>query len=310
MENSPLVSIIVITYNSAEFVLETLESAKAQTYQNIELIISDDASKDNTVALCQVWLDDNAGRFVRSEIIEVEKNTGIPANCNRGCKSANGEWIKLIAGDDILLHNCISDNVGFVCKNPAGKFLRSRMAPFKNDDNEDLQKLLLAYKSDPLQEDFLKLKSATKQFKFLLRGIGIETPTLFINRLILQELNYFDLRYPSLEDYPFYLKATWHGHFIHFMNNFTVLYRIHPNAISKNKRVVIFTYKLDAIKAMLFYSKNGGGFIDILNAYWNFFLAKLILKLGNKGPIANLINRIRLTFEPTRYYGLKKKLFK
>ena len=48
----PLVSIIVITYNSAKFVLETLESAKAQTYQNIELIISDDCSSDNTI---EIW---------------------------------------------------------------------------------------------------------------------------------------------------------------------------------------------------------------------------------------------------------------
>ena len=44
----PLVSIIVITYNSAKYVLETLESAKNQTYQNIELIISDDCSNDDT----------------------------------------------------------------------------------------------------------------------------------------------------------------------------------------------------------------------------------------------------------------------
>ena len=51
----PLVSIVVITYNSAEYVLETLESAKAQTYQNIELIVSDDCSADNTVETCSRW---------------------------------------------------------------------------------------------------------------------------------------------------------------------------------------------------------------------------------------------------------------
>lgn len=49
---NPLFSIIVITYNSSVFVLETLESAKNQAYQNIELIISDDGSTDETVAIC------------------------------------------------------------------------------------------------------------------------------------------------------------------------------------------------------------------------------------------------------------------
>ena len=55
-ENNPLVSINVITYNSSKFVLETLESAKAQTYQNIELIVSDDCSTDNTVEICNLIL--------------------------------------------------------------------------------------------------------------------------------------------------------------------------------------------------------------------------------------------------------------
>ena len=47
MDSPPLVSVIVISYNSSETVLETLESVKKQTYQNIELIVSDDCSTDN-----------------------------------------------------------------------------------------------------------------------------------------------------------------------------------------------------------------------------------------------------------------------
>ena len=59
----PLVSIIVITYNSSKYVLETLESAKAQTYENIELIISDDGSTDDTIKICKNWLEKNQDRF-------------------------------------------------------------------------------------------------------------------------------------------------------------------------------------------------------------------------------------------------------
>ena len=103
---NPLVSIIVITYNSSKYVLETLESAKAQTYQNIELIVSDDCSTDNTVEICHNWIEQNKERFVRTELITVEKNTGIAPNCNRGVKAAKGEWVKLIAGDDVLHQNC------------------------------------------------------------------------------------------------------------------------------------------------------------------------------------------------------------
>ena len=80
MNNQPLVSVPVITYNSSKFVLETLESIKAQTYQNIELIISDDCSTDNTVELCQKWVEENKERFVRTQIITSDLNTGVSAN--------------------------------------------------------------------------------------------------------------------------------------------------------------------------------------------------------------------------------------
>ena len=118
MENSkPIVSIIVITYNSSKYVLETLKSALNQTYNNIELIISDDCSTDNTISICQNWLDENKYRFVDVKIVANKNNNGIPANCNRGINASTGDWIKLVAGDDVLCPNCISDNLFTVASN-------------------------------------------------------------------------------------------------------------------------------------------------------------------------------------------------
>ncbi len=108
MNQEPLISIVVVTYNSAKYVLETLESAKSQTYQNIELIVTDDYSTDDTVAICQKWLNKNKARFVRSQLVTSEKNTGIPANLNRGIKASKGEFIKPIAGDDTMEKQYIS----------------------------------------------------------------------------------------------------------------------------------------------------------------------------------------------------------
>ena len=72
-QSDPLVSIIVITYNSAKHILDTLNSAKSQTYQNIELIISDDCSNDGTVEICKNWIIENKTRFVRTKFITVKK---------------------------------------------------------------------------------------------------------------------------------------------------------------------------------------------------------------------------------------------
>ena len=53
---SPLISILVISYNSSKFIIDTLESIKKQSYNNIELIVSDDYSTDNTIELVTNWL--------------------------------------------------------------------------------------------------------------------------------------------------------------------------------------------------------------------------------------------------------------
>ena len=126
----PLVSIIVITYNSS-YVLETLESIKNQSYKNIELIISDDCSTDSSVSLCQRWLEKNESHFIHALLVTNPCNQGIPANCNRGIRAAQGEWIKLIAGDDLLMPNCISDYINTI--SPEIDILVGRIQCFTTD---------------------------------------------------------------------------------------------------------------------------------------------------------------------------------
>src|SRR5574344_605243 len=112
-----LVSIIVITYNSSRFVLETLESAYRQTYQDIELIVSDDCSTDDTYDICQQWVNSHKERFCRVLCTRTSHNGGICWNYNHALKFAQGNWIKYIAGDDILNNNCIDRYVANIRPN-------------------------------------------------------------------------------------------------------------------------------------------------------------------------------------------------
>ena len=64
IRNSKLISVCVDTYNAVDTVIETLESVKRQTYDNIELVITDDGSKDGTVDLCEKWIKENCGYFM------------------------------------------------------------------------------------------------------------------------------------------------------------------------------------------------------------------------------------------------------
>jgi glycosyltransferase involved in cell wall biosynthesis len=203
-------------------VLETLESAKSQTYQNVELIISDDASQDKTVEICENWLSQNRERFVRTELISSEKNTGISANCNRGVNSSKGEWIKLIAGDDILLERCISLNIDQISLNKYIKVIFSNCELFILEENK-----IKPLHTQPLEEQKIWFKyDAKNQYLLLLKFNFIwTTPTMFIQNSFLKEIKQFDERFPFLEDYPLWLKITQKGYQLHYFDENTILYR-------------------------------------------------------------------------------------
>lgn len=96
------VSFLIPCYNHERFVRDCLASILAQTYTNYEVIICDDASKDNSVAVIKeekVKFDDRDIRFI---LMENESNKGITVNLNRMLQEAAGEYIKIIASDDML----------------------------------------------------------------------------------------------------------------------------------------------------------------------------------------------------------------
>lgn len=97
-----LVSVIISTYNSSRFIVETLESILNQKWPDVELIITDDSSTDNTIDICRQWVSDNSERFCNCRIITSEINTGVSANANRGLLSASGVWVKFLGSDDTL----------------------------------------------------------------------------------------------------------------------------------------------------------------------------------------------------------------
>ncbi len=224
-KNNPLVSIIIITYNSSKYILETLESARNQTYHNIELIISDDCSIDDTIEICQKWLKENESRFTRTELITVNKNTGTSSNANRGLYSSKGKWIKFIAGDDILMNNCIQTFVDETNKNSQIKLLFSNVS-FDGKISEEGQTI----------EPFFTL-SVKEQYINLLKGNFLLAPTLFINRTTAITLNGFNEKYSLFEDFPFYLKALKNNIKLSKVKQQLIYYRIHGSNVSLGANV-------------------------------------------------------------------------
>lgn len=228
MNNQPLVSVPVITYNSAKFVLETLESIKAQTYQNIELIISDDCSADNTVELCQQWVEKNKTRFVRTQIITSETNTGVSANLNRAEEACQGEWVKGIAGDDLLMPNCIDNCVNYVLDNQEVAYLFGKIEAF--GASEERNKYFTEHVFD---YSFFDLTIDGQLERLVFGANCVPASTCFYNRQKAIELGIRnDERIPLLEDWPKWINILEKGVKLEFIDKVVVRYRIHEQALS------------------------------------------------------------------------------
>jgi len=234
--NNTIVSVIVITYNSEDYILQTLESVKNQTYKNIELIITDDKSKDNTVQLCHDWLNNNSKEFINSRIIVTGDNTGIPANCNRGIRATKGEWIKIIAGDDLLLPNAIEKYIQFAEQNKACEIIHAKVIRMIHRGNDIEER-----RADKYPKTLHQDMSPKIQFNLLRFSTIVLAPTVFMKKILLENLNYFDESIKLCEDWPFWLKITQEGRKFYFLNEETVLYRIHEKSVysgSENKFLV------------------------------------------------------------------------
>lgn len=229
MNNSPLVSIVVVTYNSSKYITETLDSIAKQTYNNIEVIISDDFSTDNTTELCENWLSLNKGNFVRGILLKSDRNTGISANLNRGYNACLGEWVKSIAGDDLLLPNAIDDNIKFVQKFPEAKFVFSDRKEFTDLAHEKMRILT----SQKYSRNYFYTLSPTDQYwDLVIRNVCIFSCTAFINKDAFLKVGGYDETIPMLEDYPMWIKCTKSGYKMYYFPKQTVLYRVHQESVS------------------------------------------------------------------------------
>ena len=226
-----IVTVSVSTYNSSKYIIETLESIKSQTYPRLILQISDDCSTDNTIKLCNEWIENNKGRFENTKVIIPKHNTGVAGNLNRAWDACETRFIKDIAGDDKLMPNCIEDNMKYMEDHPDAVFVFSKINVFGSNENQN--------KKIEAQFDYSKFSwSLEKQLDFFLRGKNFVTAsTCFANIEKIRELNLRnDERIPLLEDTPKWANAIKKGVKLHFFDKETVGYRVHNTSLSTSKK--------------------------------------------------------------------------
>ena len=227
------VSIIIPSYNHSKYITQTIASVTEQTHSNLEIIIIDDGSSDNS---CDLIREISNPRIVFIE----QENQGAHAAINRGLKIASGDYIAILNSDDLFpvnrIERCLK-NVEQVGENSLitsyievvdsdGKFLGIKES-FKN---------MFPHEVTNPNETFLASNDSVKNL--LMFNYVATTSNIFIHKSIVEKIGYFyGLRY--VHDWDYLLRII-QDYPVHIISEPLLKYRVHSsNTIKENQARMI-----------------------------------------------------------------------
>lgn len=237
METSNLVSICIPTYNGAKYLQEALDSIKQQTYPNIEVIISDDNSTDNTLEICEEFKK-NAPFPV---YIYSHPPQGIGANWNHCIEKASGEYIKMMFQDDVMMAECIEVMMEQLLSNQLEcvvskrKIINEHSQPVTSGLwHQNFQDLQIPAGIPADRDLFILDKSKLKELNFYRLTtdniIGEPCVSLFTKKLF-KKVGPFNLVLKQILDYEYWLRILQH-YPIGIINQQLVAFRHHDKQTS------------------------------------------------------------------------------
>lgn len=210
----PLVSIVIPVYNGETYLEESIISAINQTYQNLEIVVIDNGSTDQTRKICEKFI---------SKIKYYYKSHGGPATSfNLGIEKMNGEWLKWFSSDDTLTYDAVESLMNKAIMT-GGQIIYSDYDVIDGKGN-----FVRTVKEDP-NNTYFEFAS-----KLWLGYIGNANSTL-IHRSCFETVGPLDdLGFG--EDYDWWLRAclVYRYKFFHLTKPI-LKYRIHPNQISQKR---------------------------------------------------------------------------
>lgn len=216
--NLPLVSVIIPTYNYANFLPTAIESVLNQTYKNFEIIIIDDGSADNTKQVCKEY---GLVKYF------YQKNKGLAAARNAGIQKSTGDYLVFLDADDWLEKDALEQNFSVIRNKPDVAFVSGNYYFLRAETNE---------------LDAVSVSVTGNHYERLLQSnyIGMHAAVMF-QRWIFNEFKY-DETLKTCEDYDLYLAITRKYPVIHH-DKFIATYYFHASGLSHNYKAMIESIK-------------------------------------------------------------------
>lgn len=195
---SSLVSVCIPVYNGADYIKETIERVLAQDYDNMEIIISDNASTDDTVKVIEEIKDD------RIKLYRNESNLGMIPNWNKLISLATGEYFIIICADDYIFPGAIKAKAEILDNNPDVSIVFSSSYVM----NSKGKKLLYRrpYKKSQKLEG-----SAVQKELFIKRNFFAEPPNNMMRKSAMSQIGEYDLNLWYTVDWDYYIRLLGTG---------------------------------------------------------------------------------------------------
>ncbi|MGA1840851.1 MAG: glycosyltransferase [bacterium] len=208
------VSVIIPTFNRVTYLSEAIESVLSQSYDNLELIVVDDGSFDNTRDLVHSFSDERIGYFY-------QKNNGIASALNLGLKKSSGDYIARLDSDDIFLPEKLKLQVKLLDHNPDLGLVYTQA--YNMDDKGNALKLFLKNHTCPQEP-----------LKVLRHFLFPPSQSIMFRRSCIDKIGYFDETMPVGEDWDFCIRMAQKYRFA-YCDEPLVKIRKHPDMITSDK---------------------------------------------------------------------------
>ena len=221
-----LVSILVVVYNHESYIDDCIQSILNQTYRNLEIIIADDCSTDNSFQKAMSWKEKLQQSFENVYFIQTPHNMGIVGNLNNALQYVTGKYIKWIGSDDMLLPYAIERMVAFLNTNPRYAMLYSNYLTCTEE--EHYSEVINS------EREVCKAIAGFEQEQYaqaLYENDFIVVPTTLVRCDVVRKLNFFDQNI-GVEDWGSWIEIALHYE-IGYLDETTAIYRTVKNSMSR-----------------------------------------------------------------------------
>jgi len=227
MKGNKLVSVIIPTYNCGEYIADCINSVLKQTYKNIEIIIINDGSTDNTEEIIE--------RYFRGKVIYLkQENKGPSVSRNRGIRFSHGDYITFIDADDYLLPEFIERSIDEILKYDDRTWLGIERVFWNGDLNMNFESLKTSF-------DFVNLDINGDPLENMITKAPVITPLIPRNAFFKDKL-FFNPKIREAEDLELWFRLILNGWKLILVRNHNYLYRLfRPNSLTSKKLNLYFS---------------------------------------------------------------------